>query len=566
MIYDILDVFEKQYEDKGDKLILDNYMLKDGLYVKINKDGTLNYYIFKDSKNENVKDYCFKDLNDNINTSMYQWFKERDYYSGYLNSNKAFSDKKIHNINYLSLFVKLESFTTKDKKKKILPNAIEKQYKELKTYEKFKKKQEIDIINSFKDKINDQTRLSDIDAKYDLIEKNRETIIEIAKEYKIKNYIKIFFDEYIGKYKKESSFYYAIKIFNDINYRKTLGNDAWGPSDSNFGLNESKKPFLRSMTKMNNIPFLITDENALMLKRFFDWLSVQDYKESFPLKMSEDGKSIFIGKHSKDGQTIIDDFDYIPTKEDKLEKSIYFKNHLMLKNRDMGFLEDNTIDLLWELEEKIDEIFYNNQLKNNYYNEVYKKLDKSFQNLIYITRAGMVNYFRKQDDRAFYKIIIKYGNDFIFEHIKKERIWKAGISLNLKFSLLANKGEYVMDIIGMKQKIIGKLEASNYDMLSGEEFFYLSGQVVKYLIGQSESHEKKGNMLEPFLRCNNAKKLKRDIEFIYFKYKHKISLNFVNFNNSLSLIMAYDGNEKLRDNMDAFLVGALSDNLFYAKK
>ncbi|MFV9645393.1 MAG: hypothetical protein ACNYWU_06180, partial [Desulfobacterales bacterium] len=87
MIYDILDVFKKQHEKKDDKLILDNYLLKDGLYVKIKRDESLEYFIFKNSKNEKVKEYCLKDLNGNINSTMYQWFKERDYYSGYLNSN-----------------------------------------------------------------------------------------------------------------------------------------------------------------------------------------------------------------------------------------------------------------------------------------------------------------------------------------------------------------------------------------------------------------------------------------------------------------------------------------------
>jgi hypothetical protein len=47
MIYDVLEVFRKEYEGKGDKLIFDNYALK-----------------------------------------------ERDYYSEWLNANKTFYDKK----------------------------------------------------------------------------------------------------------------------------------------------------------------------------------------------------------------------------------------------------------------------------------------------------------------------------------------------------------------------------------------------------------------------------------------------------------------------------------------
>jgi CRISPR-associated protein Csh1 len=564
MIYDILDVFKKQYEEKGDKLILDNYILKDGLYIKINKDESLEYFIFKNSKNEKVKEYCFKDLNGRINSTMYSWFKERDYYSGYLNSNKAFGNKKIHNVNYLSLFIKYESFISSNPKKRLSYGAIEKQFNDLKTYKKFNKKEEKEILKLFNYEINYQNRLDDIDKKYFFIKKYLDTIIDTAKNNNIKNYIKIFFDEYIGRYKNESKFYYAIKIFNDIKYSKKIEDsqkteEIWGPSDSNMGLN-SKKPFLESKTKNNSIPFFITDENALMLKRFFDWLKFQKYKENYPLN-----EKLFIAKHLENGEPIIDDFDFIPNKTERLPESIYFKNYLMARDSNK-LIEDNTIDLLWELEEKIDEIFYNNQLKNNYFNEVYKKLDNSFQNLIYITRAGMVNCFKKHDDRAFYQIVKKYGDDFILEHIKKSRILKAKLSLNLKFSLLVHKGETIMDVKAMQENIIKKLETSNYDSLKSDEFFYISGQVAKYLIGQSEVHEKKGNLLEPFLRSNNAQKIKKDIESTYFKYKHKISLNYVKFNNALSLIMAYEGEDKLSDNMDDFLVGALSDNIFYIKK
>jgi hypothetical protein len=75
-------------------------------------------------------------------------------------------------------------------------------------------------------------------------------------------------------------------------------------------------------------------------------------------------------------------------------------------------------------------------------------------------------------------------------------------------------------------------------------------------------------MLEPYLRANNSQKLKRVIEMEYFKYKHAISLGFVKFSNAMSLIMAYEGSEKLSlsENMDSFLVGVLSDNVFYIKK
>ena len=100
--------------------------------------------------------------------------------------------------------------------------------------------------------------------------------------------------------------------------------------------------------------------------------------------------------------------------------------------------------------------------------------------------------------------------------------------------------------------------------LTVEEFFYLCGQVAKYLLSKSKSGKKDADMLEPFLRIKNIKKLKDEIKFTFFKYKHEIGLNQTKFNNAMSLITAYEGSEKIEN--DSFLIGLLSQNIFYMKK
>jgi CRISPR-associated protein Csh1 len=120
----------------------------------------------------------------------------------------------------------------------------------------------------------------------------------------------------------------------------------------------------------------------------------------------------------------------------------------------------------------------------------------------------------------------------------------------------------------MQESMVDKLLDGNYQELESEEFFYISGQVARYLINQSQAHQKNGDMLEPYLRANSTIKLKRVIEAEYFKYKHSISIGFIKFNNAMSLIMAYQDDKKLSlsKNMDSFLVGVLSDNIFYMKR
>ena len=553
MINDVLEVFKKEYRVKGDKLILGSYELKEGIYIKVNSDETIKAFIVKRKNRELI----FTDLEGGLNFTAYEWFKERDYYSSYLNSNKSFYDKKIHNVNYLSLFVKVESFISQNPKKLIKDDSIKYQYKYLCNYKKFNKPKEKEILETFKEQLQDRSRRKDIVRKYRWIRDNMASVVELAKEHGVKNYIKIFFDESIEKYKQESEIYYAIKIFNDISFSKNIDGKVFGLSDSNMGLN-SKKPYLEHKTRKEKVPFMILKENAILAKKFFDWLKFQKFTDKQPL-----GDELFINRDFKEKDLIID-FDYLPSKINKLEKPIVIKNHLLLK-KDKMLIEDEKIGYLNHLEDKVDEILYNRQLKNNYYGEVYKKLDNNFASLIYSTRDAMSGYFKKYDKRGFDAVIKKYATHLAIEHLIRSRFLQAGVCLNLKFSLLKEQGEDLMDIDVIQDKMIDRIEDANYNDLSAEEFFYIAGQVARYLISQSEAFTKNGDMLEAYLRANNSAKLKKVIESEYFKYKHAISLGYVKFNNAMSLIMSYDKDEKLSKYMDSFLVGALSENIFYMK-
>ena len=557
MIYDILEVFRKEYDEKGDKLILDNYMLKDGLYVKINDDKALEYFIFENDKKIERKENCFKDLDGNINHKMYEWFKERDYYSGYLNSNKSFYDKKIHNINYLSFFVKVDSFISEDPKKILNRESIRKQYQYLCTYDKFTKKQEKELLAGYQEYLLNRNRKKDLIVKYKVLEEKLDICIEKAQEYGVKNYIKIFFDEDIELYKKESDIYYSIKIFNDISYSEKLEDGVYGLSDANMGLN-AKKPFLEQKSKKTTAPFLLLDSDALLSKKFFDWLKFQDYREKYPLV-----DTLFMHRDFRDKDLMLD-FDYIPMQLKELTPSIKVDNHLKADK-----IEDYELKELFHLELKIDELFYAKQLIFNYFKDdtkVSKFITKELQNLLFITKYSMINYFKKYDDREFYQVVEKYGSGFILNSLRVGYELKAKESLNLKLSLLKYKGEEIMNIEEMFLSIKSKLDNSEYGSLNKEEFFFLSGQLANYLLAQKEQHQKKQDLLEPYLRCNNTQKLKKELQFSFFQYKHALFFSNKRFNSAMALIQAYGEKERMSDNMDDFLVGYLADNIFFEKK
>lgn len=552
MIYDILEIFKNEYEKKGDELILGSYSLKDGLYVKINQDNSLEFYESKTIKKEKI----FLNLNGMENSEALDWFKQRDYYSSYINSNKALFDKKIHNINYLSYFFKVENDEhVKDK--------IDEHFNILLGFGKFKDKKDKEVLLKYKVYLENEDRKKDILEKCKILKNCFDDIIKIKKENEIKNYIKIFFEENLETYKKESEIYLSLKIFNDSNFNQKIEDKIYGLSNSNMGLN-SKKPFLENKTRKYTAPFMIENEDALILKKFFDWLKVQPYNQDRTLD-----EHFFIQKQSNNNEAEIIDFDYIPSKKDDVNKyfsSIYVKNYLELE-KDKKLISDYEIKELWQLEDIVDDIFYNKQLKFNYYKDskdikVSDFLSKELHSILLITRFSMINYFKKYENRDFLKIIKKYGTEFIINHLKHEKDFKAKQSMNLKLSLEGEK----MDIQNELQNLRDIFENENYKQLSKEEYLFLAGQWAYYLLSLSRADNKNKTLAfaEQYFKAKHISKIQTILNNDLEKFKHEISLNSKKIRKTISLLKAFENDEKISDKeKDKFLVGFMAKNIFY---
>ena len=102
VINDLVIQFKKMTDTHGDKIVFDSYKMRKGLYIKLKPDGGMetllidrNYY----KNNEEIKD------------ELYLWFKERDYYSNIIDTNKSIdpNEMKIHSNNYLTCFLKRQN-------------------------------------------------------------------------------------------------------------------------------------------------------------------------------------------------------------------------------------------------------------------------------------------------------------------------------------------------------------------------------------------------------------------------------------------------------------------------
>ena len=543
MIKDIIENLDIDFK----KAIFDNYQLKDGLYLRIGE--RVEYFIYKKSKKDSSKEVGLKDLKGNIRANEYEWFVRRDYFSNLLTIDKPIASKKIHSNNYLAFFVKSNEW----KKENI--KFFKEYFEILKDFKKFNKKTDKTLLTKFQDYINDIDRIKNIEIKkkeiFSLFEKI-EVLVEsmnLTKTQKEKFYIKIFFNEKENKYIKESKIYLTLKIYNKNKYVYEHNNNLIGMSGYNLTVAD-KKIFLQHQTRGFKLPYLVSQDEIFKIKEFFDFLKYQ----SKPINESptRHKTGIFVVKHSNNDQAEIIDFDIL-VKEDELNKKFIYKDYLSFKP------EDRKIGSFKELFNLVNEVFYNGNLKNNLFKDVYSKLPNNLQNLIYLTRDGMIA-LKKGEITPLLKINKKFADEFIIYHLKQNREYKAKKALNLKLSLLAYEGEE-MNIKETLKEIEGKID--NLEELNKNEFFILSGQIIKYLLDKSKKSDKKADMIEPFLRAGKVKKLKSEIETLFFTYKHEIPLNFKKFNNALALVESFEENGKVEK--DKLLVGLLSDNIFYRK-
>ena len=101
---------------------------------------------------------------------------------------------------------------------------------------------------------------------------------------------------------------------------------------------------------------------------------------------------------------------------------------------------------------------------------------------------------------------------------------------------------------------------------SPEEFAFASGQLVSYLIDQSEASNKSYAMLEPYLQKTKSAHLQDAIAHSFSQYKHAISVYNGAFKSLASNVMSYDGDVDMKPLLKYFLAGCFSGCVIYDKK
>lgn len=603
---DLIDIFNVQYNAKGEKLITDNYTLADGTYIMVNTDGNIKYQKEFDKKVSQIIEF--------------EEFITRDYLSKYLESNKSIEKSKlIHSNNYMSFFIKketlnLEEFAKKKKKaniKEFILECIDDYFNVLENPKnKHSKKKE--ALKLYKE-IEEQLGLANVEKVNYCRNWIKENIFQIGENLKdYKGYLKIFFDFPIEEYEKESNRYIIPNIYNSNDYNTEFNGEILGLPNNNMGMN-SKKPYLANKTRKNNMPYLINKEDVLLQKKFYDYLYnlvnngvnnvyfditnkiikllYKDEETKRHKEKVEKGLRAYYLRIQKGKEVEIHDFDIITNynteitgleiKEEIVNENIRVKSKLLENG-------GKKVTSIYSLEKLVDRIYFNKFLVNNYFTPIkdLKINDSKVLEQMALTKDAWFSFIYKGNINQIKSMFKKSSMELIKNSIANGYVVKAFEQFVLREAILdyfeLNKdrevsnidggrrmGDFIKPIndklrqkINIKEKDIRENRVTQGVIESDEEYYFAVGQFISYLFSLSKANTKKQSLINPFLNCKSDKRLKELLERLYKKYNHAIEGNYGRASSLNRMIIGYIPNES-KVKTDILIAGYLYSSLIY---
>lgn len=561
MLKDCLEIFKKIYDKNGEAYITKDYILCEGSYILVDKIGNIKNIYEVDKENVNNKD------------EIYMYFVQRDYLSKLIDMNKPIDpNKTIHSNNYLSFFVKKDSMEGKltndmiDNYYNILLNPMKK-YRE-----KEKRKMYEQVENLY-----GRTSEEKINLCKNWVINNIHSLIERVK--KDNKYMKIFFEADIEEYKIESEKYVIPNIYNNAQYNLEINNTTYGVPNNNISFN-AKKPYLENKARRYAKPYLISIQETLLQKKFFDFLmnsilngKINIYINENNIKaisnnetLEEDFYGYFLSL-KKGKEVEIHDFDTITDYKFKINDLniemvipvYYTKESQNLKYKKMEDIND--------LKAMINIVYFNKYLTSNYFTEA-KNLGlndiKIKENLVK-SRNAFFNWFYKGQEEAIKQIFYKVSMDLIKNSLANDYGIRAKEQFNLMCCILKHFGraEKMADILStLANRLREKINSGVTDKIdSDDEYYFAVGQTVSYLISLNKSSKKKHFLINPILNCKDNRMLKNEVNVLFRKYSYAIRKDNKRFNNLRAMVLGYEPEGQIKE--DILVAGYLYSSLIY---
>lgn len=619
VIKDLAVSFEKAKRQFPD-IVQDNYRLKEGLYLRINPEESWQTQIAALEQNHLViwakeEEYSKLDL--------LQWFKQRDYWSSTLNSNKSVDNKKqVHSNNPFSLFVKQDVFLEEKKDAKFNMSQNIERYLEATESEQVKqkwndlipgKKKGEDPLSFFQNSVyasaleylDSPARLQWITQITQWYDNNVQSLTDFIRTLTFKNYVKLFFtlDGFPASespsceqmYAYEYDLYLIPKIYNSNDYNQIVADELTGLPSYDMTMN-SKKPFLEHKTMRVEAPDRVPLKQALLAKEATEWLAATKPKYSTNKLGYETGFVPGTKRTQPEGTFHV----YMDGKYDELHsfENVPFPAAVSVDVEWLNILQvhekskDNPKDEEWylkfyqpiqsveTLQKTISSRFFRGRMNGQILFDEPGVKTKEFTGvmaaLFLQSRQAFHDWFSKGTTLSLHGIFAQVTLRLIEEqllYVESSRLSDLADAMNLRLSIIKMLGEkggtsMADRIQHTHSSLSGKLAANGVvGCANDEEFYFLAGQLARYLTNQSETQKKTGNMFESFLRARNGKQLKKRLDEAYMLYKHKIQLQNRKFNAAFSMVMGYITEQVNEgDARELLLAGLFANNLMYEKK
>lgn len=574
VLKDCLEVFSEKITSveeetgDGDRLILDTYIPADGIYVVVNQGGQARSCTVKLNKKTRILEQTPED------NKFLDKIRFYDYHSRLVSMDKPQDPKKvIHSNNYLSFWVKQESLENG----KLDEAAIDRYFDVLKNpKEKYKKTQDRKMYDYITEQI------GDIDQKK--LEKNREWIknnIFRLDEWNIllsgKNYLKIFFEEDEKIYIREEQRYVMTKIFNKNDYNLEVGEKVLGLPNDNLGLN-SKKPYIENKSRKVVVPYMITPEEAVLQRKFFDYLMNKANAGETDLYFDTTKKDII---SQKKGEMLTRDFkgyflqiqkgkeveihhqDTIVDYKYHLIKPFHYCNILGLEDKEERYKDYRNKK---ELQSVINEVLFSSWLIGNYFTTEDKLSVEGElkRNLVWSRESIFAWLYKGLDvnmDRVLHKVCMNMIKNSVRSGFK--------IKMGQQFNLMCSLEEYFKGESGMadkyadiQKKLRDKINQSgDCEIETDEEYFYAIGQLVFYFISLSKAKEKTHSLANPFLIATDNLVIRKKLKQYFMKYNYQLKFNGYKFNRMYRMVDSYVLKNKVQQ--EYLFGGYIGNNLIY---
>lgn len=585
MLQNCLDIFEKKYQKDGEKLISDNYELKEGTYKIILIDDDFRITDTLDVKRPKRGD---QENSDNASSELIAKLKDYDYYGKYPSNNKAVvsgTGKMIQSASYMAFAINKNHLADMEK----LRRVTEKYYDILKNpLLKYEKGKTADIYREF------EKGAGKPDGE--LIDRIREYILsgraweDVDKEKK--DCLKLFFvlpdkGETKKVYIREYERYLIPNLYNNNKYNVTVGDEVFGLPDNNMGMN-SKKPFLANKTRKIATPYLLNREKAKLQNSFFDYLYGGAAKGEQNVYFWCDGEKphiVFLPDNKEpvavsggyylrlaignSGADIIKS-GAIPNYNPIMEKKFILRDFVSHEgekkepDRRYGQIRER----IWEIKAMIDDIFFNGTLKNNFFTDAKDiKCDNVMKRCILESRDALHNWFYLGERKNAVIVLRKVSWKLIKRALSENNIFEARRRGDLRWSLIdyfndnERMWESMSDVREKLRQHINSKEEWMFD--DGKELSYAIGQAVYYLLSKSKASNKLASTINPFLSTKDIGYMKTLIRRMYMKYNYSIKASANSSENQLFSHIARAESEDYVVDKDFIFAGFADKNLVY---